>query len=183
LLVALGLGAWLLLTQLDDLPNDTMAAAGVEPTAPRAAARLDQAAAAAPQAPAAGPQLAVAHEHAENEQARDLEYDPARHPHPLTDERARIHHENNLIQGLNDAMDSQDPDSLRQVLADYRRSHPEDPHRLQEGYALIADCLDDPGPASRVVGERYMKENRASTLRRFVERHCVKTAPRFAQAY
>jgi hypothetical protein len=41
-----------------------------------------------------------------------------------------------------------------------------------EGYALIADCLDDPGPASRIAGERYMKENRASTLRRFVERHC-----------
>ena len=111
----------------------------------------------------------------------NLEYDPAKHPHPLTDERARIHHENSLIQGLNDAMDSKDPDNLRQVLADYRQSHPENAHHLQEGYALIADCLDEPGPASRVAGERYMKEHRASTLRRFVERHCVKTAPRFAQ--
>jgi len=181
--VALGLGAWLLLTLLDDSPKATMAAAGVELTAPRAAARLDEAAAAAPKAPAAGPHLADAHEHVRNEQARDLEYDPARHPHPLTEERARIHLENSLIQSLNDAMDSQDPDSLRQVLAGYRQSHPEDPHHLQGGYGLIADCLDEPGPASRAAGERYMKENRASTLRRFVERHCVKTAPRFAQTY
>ena len=168
--VALGFGASLLLTLLGDSPQATMAAAGVEPTAPRAAPRLDGAA--APKATAAGPQLA---------DAPHREYDPAKHPHPLTGERARIHHENNLIQGLNDAMDSKDPDRLRQVLAEYRQSHPEDPHRLQEGYALIADCLDQPGPASRVAGERYMKENRASTLRRFVERHCVKTAPRFVQ--
>ena len=181
MLVALGLGAWLLLTLLDDSPKATMAAAGLEPMPPRAAPRLDHAA--APKAPAGGPQLADAHEHAQSEQAPDLEYEPAKHPHPLTDERARIHHENNLIQGLNDAMDSKDPDSLRQVLADYRQSHPEDPHHLQEGYALIADCLDEPGPASHAAGERYMKENRASTLRRFVERHCVKTAPRFAQTY
>jgi hypothetical protein len=181
LLVALGLGAWLLLTVLDDSPKATTAAAGLEREPPRAAPRLDQAA--EPKAPALGPQLVDAHEHAPNERAPDLEYDPAKHPHPLTEERARIHHENRLIQSLNDAMDAQDPGSLRQVLADYRQSHPEDPHHLQEGYALIADCLDEPGPSSRVAAERYMKENRASTLRRFVERHCLKTAPRFAQAY
>ena len=175
MLVALGLGAWLLLTLLADSPKATTAAAGLEPTAARATPRLDQAP--APKAFAAGPQLADAHEHAQNEQAPDLGYDPAKHPHPLTGERARIHHENRLIQGLNDAMDSKNPDSLRQVLADYRQSHPEDPHQLQKGYALIADCLDEPGPASRVAGEHYMKQNRASTLRRFVERHCVKTAP------
>ena len=179
--MALGLGAWLLLALLDRSPKATIAAAGVEPTPPPAAPPLDQAA--TPKAPAAGSQLAGAHQHAQNEQASDLEYDPAKHPHPLTAERARIHHENFLIQGLNDAMDSNDADGLRQVLADYRQSHPEDPHHLQDGYALIADCLDEPGATSRVAGERYMMENRASILRRFVERHCVKTAPRFAQAY
>jgi hypothetical protein len=164
LLVALGFGAGLLLALLDDAPKATMAAADLEPAAPRAAPQLDNAA--PPKAPAAGRQLADAHE---------FEYDPAKHPHPLTGERARIHRENRLIQGLNDAMDSKNPEGLRQVLAEYRQSHPEDPHQLQEGYALIADCLDRPGPASRVAGERYMKEHRASTLRRFVERHCVKT--------
>ena len=84
LLVALGLGAWLLPTLLDDTPKATMAAAGLEPTAPR----LEQAA--APKAPAAAPQLADAHEHVQNEQAPDPDYEAARRPHPLTDERARI---------------------------------------------------------------------------------------------
>jgi hypothetical protein len=100
-------------------------------------------------------------------------YDPARHPHPLTEEHARIQRENHLIQRANDAMDLKNPADLRRVVSEYKASYPEDTYALQAGYLIVADCMEQPGPAARAAAERYMVEKRASTLRRFVRRHCL----------
>jgi hypothetical protein len=95
------------------------------------------------------------------------------HPHPLTRERIRIQHENELIGAMNDAMDLEDGARLREILTTYRERYPEDPSQLQEGYALIADCLEHPGSDSKAAGQRYFDEQRGSILRLFAARHCL----------
>jgi hypothetical protein len=95
------------------------------------------------------------------------------HPHPITPERERIQHENQLIGAMNDAMDLGDGPKLRIILNRYRDEYPEDPNQLQEGYRIVADCLEHPGPATRAAGQRYYDRERGSILRLFVGRHCL----------
>jgi hypothetical protein len=94
------------------------------------------------------------------------------HPHPVTPEHQRIFRENQLIQALNDAMDSKDASALQSALASYRSEYPEDAHGLQAGYELIANCLEH-GAEYRAAAQRYFDEERGSSLRRFVRRHCL----------
>jgi hypothetical protein len=97
----------------------------------------------------------------------------ALYPHPITPERIRIQQENQILGAMNDAMDLSDGARLRKILNEYREQYPEDPNQLQEGYQVIADCLERPGAASAAVGQRYYDEERGSILRRFVARHCL----------
>jgi len=99
------------------------------------------------------------------------------HPHPHTAAHERIYHENNLLGALNGAMDVNDAAGLRRLLEQYREEYPEDEHGLQEGYAVIADCIDRPGEASTDHARRYYDTETASTLRRYVRRHCFERAP------
>jgi hypothetical protein len=101
-----------------------------------------------------------------------------RHPHPHTPIHDRIYRENTLYGQLNGAMDVKDVQGMRRLLAEYRDEYPEDAHFLQEGYTVIADCLERPGDeAARTAGERYWHERRASILRRYVRRHCLEAPP------
>jgi len=95
------------------------------------------------------------------------------HPHPITPEHERIFEENRLIGALNGAMDVKDVAGLRRLLVEYQDKYPEDDQMLQGGYAVIADCLEHPGEASRAAAQRWAEEHRGSTLRRFVYRHCL----------
>ena len=95
------------------------------------------------------------------------------HPHPHTPTHERIYRENNLVGQLDGAMEVKDVAGMRKLLAQYRDEYPEDAHYLQEGYALIADCIEHPDDATRAAGERYYHAHRASLLRRYVRRHCL----------
>ena len=95
------------------------------------------------------------------------------HPHPITPKHQRIFRENGLLYQLNEAMDGKEVPRLRGLLAQYREEYPEDPHDMQKGYALIADCLEHPSDETRAAAQRYYDEEIASTLRRFVMRHCL----------
>ncbi len=99
------------------------------------------------------------------------------HPHPITSAHVRIHRENNLLYQLNEAMDGREVIRLRALLAVYREEYPEDPQEIQEGYALIADCLEDPNGEVRARAQRFFDEEIASNLRRFVKRHCLANSP------
>jgi hypothetical protein len=94
------------------------------------------------------------------------------HPHPHTPEHERIFRENNLVGALGGAMDQRDTAGMRQLLAEYRRDYPEDSHLLQQGFAVIADCIDHPGEASTAAARAYYDANKASNIRRYVRRHC-----------
>lgn len=74
---------------------------------------------------------------------------------------------------LNGAVDVRDADGIRRLVATYRDEYPEDEHLLQDGYAIIADCIEHPGAASRARAQRYYDEALASNIRRYVRRHCL----------
>lgn len=98
------------------------------------------------------------------------------HPHPITPQHERIFHENNLIGNLNGAMDVKDFAGMRGLLKQYREEYPEDAHVLQDGYELIANCLEHPGPEIRAVAQRYYDQQLDSGLRRYIRRHCLENS-------
>jgi hypothetical protein len=98
------------------------------------------------------------------------------HPHPITAAHRRIYRENDLLHALNGALDAKDAAGMRRLLERYREDYPEDANELQEGYALIADCLEQPDPATVERAQAYYASETASTLRRYVRRHCLERA-------
>jgi hypothetical protein len=99
--------------------------------------------------------------------------DQPMHPHPITPAHQRIYRENNLVGALNVAVDLEDARRIREVLAQYRAEYPEDAHRLQQGYAIIADCLDQLDDATRERAQRFWRTEIRSQTRRYVRRHCL----------
>jgi hypothetical protein len=97
-------------------------------------------------------------------------------PHPITAAHRRIFEENARIAALDSALDRQDFVALRDLNADYRRAYPEDEQVLQEGYDLIADCLEERTPQVVQAAQRFWQERHSSSLRRYVRRHCLSGA-------
>jgi hypothetical protein len=95
------------------------------------------------------------------------------HPHPITPQHERIYRENNLSFSLDGAVEAEDVSGIRRLLAVYRQEFPEDSLVLQQGYQIIADCLERPGEATRAAAQRFYDTELASALRRHVRRHCL----------
>jgi hypothetical protein len=95
------------------------------------------------------------------------------HPHPITPRHLRIYAENRLIGGIEGAMEVKDTAGMRRLLEQYRREYPEDDNQLQDGYAVIADCLDHRDDATRAAAERWLDLHNGSGAKRFVLRHCI----------
>jgi len=95
------------------------------------------------------------------------------HPHPITPQHQRIFAENRIVGNLNGAMDVKDVAGMRRLLEQYRREYPEDEHEMQDGYGVIADCLEHPGATSRAAAERWLPTHNGSTLKRWVNRYCL----------
>lgn len=98
---------------------------------------------------------------------------PEGHPHYITPQHERIFRENNLLGQLSGAMQVGDFIAMRRFNAEYRKDYPEDEHRVQEGYEIIADCLEEPTDARKARAERFWKTQRASIVRRYVRRYCL----------
>ncbi len=105
--------------------------------------------------------------------ADDPRPEGAVHPHPITPQHRRIYRENRIIASLDGAMDVGDVAAMRRFLDEYRAEYPEDDNELQDGYAVVADCFERPGEASRAAARSWADAHRGSTLRRFVNRHCL----------
>lgn len=95
------------------------------------------------------------------------------HPHPITPAHERLALENALIQSLNDAMDLRDGAKLRALAARYRAQGFKDVDRLGDGYEIVANCLEHPGPASHAAAQAFFDRERGSILRRHLHRHCL----------
>lgn len=171
-MVVLGAVAWCLLSPSQALPRPT------EPD--------DFVASAPAQAPTTMPAPETTTT-PDNSPAQELPSQPAASPeetrigmqsHPVTPEHLRIYRENNLIGDLNGAMDVADVAGLRRLIKQYREEFPEDSHVLRDGYELIADCLERPGPETSARAQRYYDEELASGLRRYIRRHCLEAPNR-----
>jgi hypothetical protein len=106
--------------------------------------------------------------------AADPEREGAR-SHPLDDQRARLQHELQLVGALDDALDSLDTVRMRQLIEVYRSDHPAEPNGMREGYERLLECIEAPGEQARERALRYYERSRASTLRRYVRRHCFES--------
>jgi len=95
------------------------------------------------------------------------------HAHPITPTHERIFAENRIAFALDDATDARDVAAMRKLLEQYRRDFPEDQWQLQGGYAMVLECLEHPGPASRAAAERWLDQNNGSTVKRSVLRNCI----------
>jgi hypothetical protein len=95
------------------------------------------------------------------------------HPHPITPQHQRLFGENRLLGALDGAMEIKDTTGMRRLLEQYRRQYPEDDQESQDGYAIIADCIDHPGGANRAAAERWLDSHNGSPVKRFVLRYCV----------
>jgi hypothetical protein len=71
------------------------------------------------------------------------------------------------------AMNVGDYLGLRALIEEYRGDYPEDTHRLQEGYSIIADCLERLTPERQATAREYWQTKRGSLVRRFIRRHCL----------
>jgi hypothetical protein len=175
-LLLLGVALWLW-QQSDDRPREE-ASAPKDPVEsleePAAAEQHTEPRILASAAPASEPQQRLGSDGVPIMGARDdsTAYGP-RHPHPITPEHRRIFRENGLIGSLNGAMDVGDFAGLRRLNEQYKSEYPEDAHLPQAGYDIIADCLEQRTPENRARAERFFNEERASTLRRYVRRHCL----------
>lgn len=98
--------------------------------------------------------------------------DEDRRPHPITPEHVRIQNENQMLGALNDATDVKDVARLRQLVEVWKSKHDADPEKYAEAYTVIADCLELRNDESRAKARRFYDENRWSTLRRHIRRHC-----------
>jgi hypothetical protein len=78
-----------------------------------------------------------------------------------------------MLGALNSAMDQGDVAELRRLNREYRQQYPEDSHLMQDGYDLIADCMERRTAANRIAAERFYDTQIASMLRRYVRIHCL----------
>jgi hypothetical protein len=162
-LVVLGVGAlWLALRRSDAVTAPAPVASDVTPrldsdSIPTSDATTNRSGP-SPRSPSAAPTASEREQHER---------------HPITDEHVRIHNDNQMLSALNDATDIKNVARLRQLVEAWNRSHHEDPEKFGEAYTVIADCLEFPGEASREKAQTFYDENRASTLRRHIRRHCA----------
>jgi hypothetical protein len=99
------------------------------------------------------------------------------HPHPITPMHQRLFGENRLVGAIEGAMEVKDTAGMRRLLEKYRREYPEDDQESQDGYAIIADCIDHPGAGTRASAERWIGSHNGSPVKRYVLRHCIEPPP------
>lgn len=180
-MVAAGLGLWLVSRTADERAGSPEPAGEVvapPPVAPNSAFTL-------PSSPPAKPDIAPQPSSADSARPAapevvgphpDDPHEPGMLPHPMGDERERIHAENRLIQRLNDAMSFRKVPEMREMLLQYRKLDPTDVDASQAGYKVIADCIEFPGDPSSAAAREFYDTQRHSPLRRWVRRICFENS-------
>ena len=92
--------------------------------------------------------------------------------HPITPDQQKIRRENEVLGIVSDAVDLGDAGKLRMMAKTYREQNFEGAEMIANGYELIAECLDHPGPISRAPAKYYDDNNRSSILLPYLRRAC-----------
>ena len=93
-------------------------------------------------------------------------------PPPITADQQRIRRENEVLGTVSDAVDLGDAGKLRMMAKTYREQNFEGADKIANGYEIIAQCLDNPGPISRAPAKYYDDNNRDSILLPYLRRAC-----------
>ncbi len=96
-----------------------------------------------------------------------------RYAHPISAEHARLYRDVDLLEAAKDALGRRDFTTARAILAQHRVEFPKGYPERVEGYEIIADCLENPGPETTARAQRYHDEKRASIVRRQVRKACL----------
>lgn len=160
------------------VPQHGMAQSEAEPVARQSVAPAPSAIAASTSRPPAAPKAVASNVERAPVSAQAVvptedEQAPGRPSHPITSDRQRIYRENNLNAALMGAMNVGDHQGLRALIEEYRLDYPKDTHRLQEGYTLVADCLEKLTAERQAKARQYWKAKRGSPVRRFIRQHCL----------
>lgn len=175
LLTLVAIGGYFLRERHDGKANVVRAAHVDTETLQQSAAVASATEEAAPALPAmARPNRAPMH-HAVDEANSAEAHVTETHPpsHPIDAQRQRIYRENNFHAAMMSAMNQSDVPGLRALVAEYRSAYPEDEFQLQEGYSLVANCLDQLTAERQEQARHYWRTNRSSTVRRFIRRYCL----------
>jgi hypothetical protein len=96
-------------------------------------------------------------------------------PHPITQERRALDRQRGLFISIEGALAAGDVARARKLLREHRAAFDDAGAWLdvREGYEVIADCQEHPGPDASERGARFVAERAGSTLRRRVRKACL----------
>lgn len=96
-------------------------------------------------------------------------------PHPIDEPRKRMTAQRQLFSQVKSALRASDYAAARSLLEQHDEdfSAEESWTDLREGYQLMLDCKQYPNDETRARGQRFVDEQRGSTLRRGVRRACL----------
>ncbi|MCA9640843.1 MAG: hypothetical protein H6718_36145 [Polyangiaceae bacterium] len=96
--------------------------------------------------------------------------------HPMTPARQRLNDQRRLFTRVDQALARSDFTEARRLLARHDTDFSETDawQDWRAGYHALTDCLEHPGAESTAAGQRFVDEQRGSTLRRRVRRACLK---------
>jgi hypothetical protein len=99
-------------------------------------------------------------------------------PHPITPERLRLEQQHHLFDEVEAAVQARQFDRARSLLREHQARIP-DPEAwtdVREAWQTIADCLERRDAQAKARGQRFVDEERGSSMRRRVRRACLEPA-------
>lgn len=103
----------------------------------------------------------------------DFNPKPGDHPHPITPERRRIYHENDMVATIDNAIQVKDYQAVRRFNDEYRRQYPADEFNMQDAYDMIADCMEEKTPERVARAREFWETRRSSRARRDLRKNCL----------
>jgi hypothetical protein len=100
---------------------------------------------------------------------------PAAKPHPITPAHLYLYREVDLIESTWTALEQRDFESARALIEEHRAAYGGRNDDLDEGMALLADCMEHPDDEIRGRAQRFYDEKTYSSARRRIRRWCLES--------
>jgi hypothetical protein len=95
------------------------------------------------------------------------------HPHPVTAAHVRNFHQVDLLHGAWRALERRDFPRARELVAEHRRDYPGQWNDMNEGLAILTECMERPTPEVVQRAQTFHREHTASLLRKRIRRFCL----------
>ncbi|HEX6240517.1 MAG TPA: hypothetical protein VFZ61_06470 [Polyangiales bacterium] len=101
------------------------------------------------------------------------EPEPARVPHPITDDHRRLYRDVDLLHAAEEAIEQEHFDEARALLLTHQRELPGMSPLEAEGLWLLVDCVERPSATNTARVQTFYDEHTSSTVRRRLRRSCL----------